>query len=151
MLQSALYHYADLRYSDSTKFPIIFPQNLLFSMLWYVPRIWNSFICTYLPNPVFIRLVLTIGRLNDIKLHGIISESDAACYDRDHPRYPYKSHGQWLKATYGMAACIIILLFNGIFSFLTTPFDYQDFLVAYVEVSSTHLLPQERRMDSKTW
>lgn len=91
------------------------------------------------PSPRCILPMLNISRLNNVKLHGIISASDAACYDRNHPRYPYKSHGQWLKASYGMAACIIILLFNGVFSFLVTPFDYQDFLVAYISVSQSQM------------
>ncbi|KIM96928.1 hypothetical protein OIDMADRAFT_169710 [Oidiodendron maius Zn] len=72
--------------------------------------------------------------LNDVKSHESVSEAQAACYNRDHPRYPYKSHGQWLRATYGMAACIILLLFNGVFAFLVDPFDYQNFLVAYIAV-----------------
>ncbi|TVY90714.1 Arginine permease [Lachnellula willkommii] len=38
--------------------------------------------------------------LKEAKLYGNASESQTACYDRSHPRYPYKSHGQWLKASY---------------------------------------------------
>lgn len=75
-------------------------------------------------------------RLDDVKTHESVSEAQAACYDRNHPRYPYKSHGQWLRASFGMAACIIIFFFSGVFSFLVEPFDYQNFLVSYISVSS---------------
>lgn len=56
-------------------------------------------------------------------------------YDRENPRYPYKSHFQWLKAFYGMVACIILLLFNGVGAFLQNPFDIHQFISAYISVS----------------
>ena len=34
-----------------------------------------------------------------------------------------------------MSACLILVLFNGVFSFLVKPFDYQNFLVGYISVS----------------
>ena len=55
-------------------------------------------------------------------------------YDRDHPRYPYKSHGQWLKALYGMIACAIIVAFNGVGLILQKPFYVLHFLGSYVGV-----------------
>jgi amino acid transporter len=72
--------------------------------------------------------------LEDAKLYGNTSESQAASYDRDHPLYPYKSHGQWLKGCYGMAACIILILFNGLAAFLD-PFNVRKFVSAYISVS----------------
>ena len=72
-------------------------------------------------------------RLLEVK-HSNISAAQVACYDRNHPRYPYKSHGQWLKACYGMTSCIILLLFNGINCFLTRPFDKVGFVVSYIGV-----------------
>jgi amino acid transporter len=73
-------------------------------------------------------------RLEDAKLYGNTSESQAANYDRDHPLYPYKSHGQWLKGCYGMVACIILTLFNGVTAFLD-PFNVRKFVSAYISVS----------------
>ena len=76
-----------------------------------------------------------MSRLEDVKMYGNASEAQAASYDRDHPRYPYKSHGQWLKACYGLVACIILVLFNGVGSFLETPFDTDRFIASYIGVS----------------
>lgn len=78
----------------------------------------------------------TNDRLEDTKLYGNASERQAAHYDRDHPRYPYKSHGQWLKGFYGMAACIILVTFNGVSAFLERPFDVRRFIASYVSVCS---------------
>jgi hypothetical protein len=75
-------------------------------------------------------------RLEDVKTYGNTSEAQAEIYDRNHPRYPYKSHGQWLKACYGMVSCIILVLFNGIGPFLERPFDVHRFIASYISVSS---------------
>jgi yeast amino acid transporter len=56
-------------------------------------------------------------------------------YDRNHPRYPYKSHGQWLKAAYGMVATMILVVFNGIGPFFENPFDGRTFVASYISVS----------------
>ncbi|KAH8673457.1 proline-specific permease [Xylariales sp. PMI_506] len=72
--------------------------------------------------------------LEDAKLFGNTSEAQAASYDRDNELYPYKSHGQWLKAGYGMVACTILVLFNGIVAFLEEPFDVNRFISAYISV-----------------
>ncbi|RDW92329.1 proline-specific permease [Coleophoma crateriformis] len=78
--------------------------------------------------------------LNDFKLYGNTSESQAASYDRNHPRYPYKSHGQWVKAAYGMTACIILLIFNGVGSFLNDPFNANKFVASYIGIPVFFLL-----------
>ncbi len=75
-------------------------------------------------------------RLDDAKLYGNTSESQAASYDRDHPLYPYKSHGQWLKASYGLVACIVLILFNGVGAFIE-PFSVRKFVSAYISVCSS--------------
>lgn len=85
-------------------------------------------------------------------MYGNASEVQAATYDRNHPRYPYKSHGQWLKACYGMVACTILLLFNGITPFLERPFDVRRFIASYISVSPDHALVQvpsstDKRLD----
>ncbi|KAK0610419.1 amino acid transporter [Bombardia bombarda] len=72
--------------------------------------------------------------LDDAKLFGNTSELQAASYDRDNQLYPYKSHGQWLKACYGMVACIILLLFNGVAAFVDSPFNYRKFISAYISL-----------------
>jgi yeast amino acid transporter len=76
-----------------------------------------------------------MGRLEEAKLYGNASEAQAASYDRDNPFYPYKSHGQWLKACYGLVACILVVLFNGISAFLERPFNVRQFISAYIGVS----------------
>ncbi|KAL2127208.1 hypothetical protein VTI74DRAFT_11104 [Chaetomium olivicolor] len=77
--------------------------------------------------------------LEDAKLYGNTSESQAASYDRDHPLYPYKSHGQWLKACYGMVACIILILFNGVAAFIE-PFNIRKFVSAYISLPTFLIL-----------
>ena len=77
----------------------------------------------------------TVCSLEDVKKSGNTSEAQAASYDRNHPRYPYKSHGQWLKGCYGMVGCIVLVLFNGISAFLRRPFDVRKFMAAYIGVS----------------
>ncbi|KAH8812741.1 proline-specific permease [Xylogone sp. PMI_703] len=72
--------------------------------------------------------------LEEVKLYGNASEAQAAMYDRNNPRYPYKSHGQWLKAAYGMIASIILLVFNGISAFLEDPFDVRRFIASYIAI-----------------
>ncbi|KAL2024839.1 hypothetical protein VTK56DRAFT_5660 [Thermocarpiscus australiensis] len=71
--------------------------------------------------------------LEDAKLYGNTSESQAASYDRDNPLYPYKSHGQWLKACYGLVACTILVLFNGVGAFIE-PFNVRKFVSAYISL-----------------
>jgi len=80
----------------------------------------------------------TKSRLEEAKLYGNTSEAQAASYDRNHPLYPYKSHGQWLKAAFGLVACIILTLFNGVSAFIT-PFSPRKFVSAYISVSETPL------------
>lgn len=82
-------------------------------------------------------------RLDEAKQYGNTSQTQAATYDRNHVRYPYKSHAQWLKAGYGMVACVILLLFNGVDAFLTTPFDARTFIASYISVC--HSLQQINR------
>ncbi|XWW92698.1 hypothetical protein V2A60_000623 [Cordyceps javanica] len=62
------------------------------------------------------------------------SAAQAASYDRDSPLYPYKSHGQWLKAFYGFAGSCILLLFNGVPAFLERPFNVRKFVSAYIGI-----------------
>ncbi|OAA66292.1 proline-specific permease [Cordyceps fumosorosea ARSEF 2679] len=62
------------------------------------------------------------------------SAAQAASYDRDSPLYPYKSHGQWLKAFYGLAGSCVLLIFNGVPAFLEKPFNVRKFVSAYVGI-----------------
>jgi amino acid transporter len=75
-----------------------------------------------------------ISRLDEAQKYGNNPQTQAGVYDRNHPRYPYKSHAQWLKACYGMVACIILLIFNGANAFLTDPFDVRTFIASYLSV-----------------
>lgn len=91
--------------------------------------------------PSFERANLNIiNRLEDVKVYGNTSEAQAAAYDRNHPRYPYKSHGQWLKACYGLVSCTILVMFNGIGPFLEEPFNVRRFIASYIGVSLSHIL-----------
>ena len=76
------------------------------------------------------------NRLEHVKNYGNASEAQVAMYDRDNPRYPYKSHGQWLKACYGLVACTLLVLFNGVGPFLEHPFDTRRFIASYIGVGS---------------
>jgi amino acid transporter len=78
---------------------------------------------------------LTNNSLEDAKLRGNTSEAQSASYDRNHPRYPYKSHGQWLRAAYGCSACVILVAFNGIKAFLQNPFSKRELVAQYISVS----------------
>jgi yeast amino acid transporter len=62
------------------------------------------------------------------------SEAQAATYERNNPRYPYKSHSQWLKAAYGFSACVILVLFNGVNAFVENPFGVREFIASYIGV-----------------
>jgi amino acid transporter len=73
-------------------------------------------------------------RLDEAQKYGNSPQTQAGIYDRNHPRYPYKSHAQWLKAGFGMVACIILLVFNGVNAFLTDPFDIRTFIASYISV-----------------
>ncbi|EQK99740.1 proline-specific permease [Ophiocordyceps sinensis CO18] len=73
--------------------------------------------------------------LQSAKLYGNVSEAQAASYDRSNSLYPYKSHGQWLKASYGMVASIILVLLNGVPAFLENPFNVPNFVSAYISAS----------------
>lgn len=74
-------------------------------------------------------------RLEQVKRYGNASEAQAASYDRNHPGYPYKSHGQWLKAAYGLIASIVLVTFNGAVCFVQRPFGLRQFIASYISVS----------------
>lgn len=67
-------------------------------------------------------------------MYGNTSEAQAAAYDRNNPAYPYKSHGQWLKASYGLFACSVLVVFNGVGAFLQRPFATRTFISSYISV-----------------
>jgi len=59
---------------------------------------------------------------------------DLRVYDRGDDRfYPYRSHGQYLRAWYGMCGCFLIVLFNGWSSFVS-PMSIDDFLASYINI-----------------
>lgn len=55
-------------------------------------------------------------------------------YDRSHPRYPYRSHGQYLRAYYAVFACSLFVIFNGWRTFIT-PVSIEDIFGCYIAVS----------------
>ncbi|ORX97604.1 amino acid permease/ SLC12A domain-containing protein [Clohesyomyces aquaticus] len=54
-------------------------------------------------------------------------------YDRNCPQYPYRSHGQWLRALYAFVACSLFILFNGWRTFVS-PMHTADFVACYVPI-----------------
>jgi len=94
--------------------------------------------------------ILIHARLADVKLYGNASEVQAAMYDRDNPRYPYKSHGQWLKACYGLVACILLVIFNGVGPFLEHPFDTRRFVASYIGVRLLYSLFARETLEANT-
>ncbi|KAI1425703.1 amino acid permease-domain-containing protein [Xylaria sp. FL1777] len=54
-------------------------------------------------------------------------------YDRQNPQYPYRSHGQWLRAVYGLFGCSVLVLFNGWRTF-SAPFSAGDFVACYIGI-----------------
>ncbi|KAN0082315.1 Amino acid permease domain containing protein [Elaphomyces granulatus] len=61
-------------------------------------------------------------------------DQDLRAYDRDDDRfYPYRSHGQYLRAWYGMCGSFLIVLFNGWSSFVS-PMSNDDFLASYINI-----------------
>lgn len=133
------------------------PFPVLLCTQQFAQRTFTSLERKSLPEPgTRKRLTISPYRLEDAKMYGNTSESQAASYDRDNPLYPYKSHGryysllvnllchgmliflvkigQWLKACYGLVACIILILFNGVSAFIE-PFSIRKFVAAYISVS----------------
>lgn len=102
----------------------------------------SPFLSFFFPTVVVSSTNATNDRLEDTKHYNNASERQAAHYNRDHPRYPYKSHGQWLKGFYGMAACIILVTFNGVAAFLERPFDVRRFVASYISVYFPPCFPQ---------
>jgi amino acid permease len=60
---------------------------------------------------------------------------DLQAYNRHNRHYPFKSRGQWLKASYGILGCCLLAFFNGWRS-LVIPFSPADFIASYVSVST---------------
>jgi amino acid transporter len=63
----------------------------------------------------------------------LISTPDGIFLNRNASDYPYKSHGQWARAAYAIAGCVLLATFNGWRSFLS-PFSHADFLAAYMAI-----------------
>ncbi|OAA47255.1 proline-specific permease [Beauveria brongniartii RCEF 3172] len=105
--------------------------------LYVASRVLHTLALRGQTGPEFItrRLHLALPALLEVaKMSEDMSAAQAASYDRDSPLYPYKSHGQWLKAFYGLAGSCILLLFNGIPAFLEKPFNVRKFVSAYVGI-----------------
>ncbi len=55
-------------------------------------------------------------------------------YNRSSPQYPYRSHGQYLRAWYALVGCLLFIVFNGWRTFVL-PMTVDDFLGCYIAVS----------------
>ncbi|OCK74629.1 hypothetical protein K432DRAFT_310354, partial [Lepidopterella palustris CBS 459.81] len=54
-------------------------------------------------------------------------------YDRNFRQYPYKSHGQWLRACYAITGCSLFILFNGWRTFVQ-PINVADLIACYIPI-----------------
>jgi hypothetical protein len=95
--------------------------------------------CTYKLQSTYVLsswiLTYSVNRAARGEDQRIDPNQDLRAYDRDDDCfYPYKSHGQYLRAWYGMCGCFLIVLFNGWQSFVS-PMSIDDFLASYINVS----------------
>ncbi|TVY83805.1 Lysine/arginine permease [Lachnellula suecica] len=67
------------------------------------------------------------------------AEQDLQAFNRRNRHYPFKSRGQWLKASYGLVGCCLLAFFNGWRSFVS-PFSAADFVASYISVSLNHII-----------
>ena len=80
--------------------------------------------------------IYSVGRAARGEDPRIQPNQDHRAYNRDDDHfYPYKSHGQYLRAWYGMCGTFLFALFNGWRSFVS-PMGTADFLASYINVSS---------------
>ena len=71
---------------------------------------------------------------------GVDRDQDRNAYNRKATRtYPYKSHGQYLRACYGLVSCGAMAFFNGWRS--VSPFSAADFFASYISVRCKPLAP----------
>ncbi|KAH8892810.1 hypothetical protein GQ53DRAFT_763933 [Thozetella sp. PMI_491] len=61
-------------------------------------------------------------------------------YNRDSPQYPYRSHGQYLRAWYALISCVLFILFNGWRTFVQ-PMSIEDFIGCYISIKFWGLNP----------
>ncbi|KIV98522.1 uncharacterized protein PV09_09674 [Verruconis gallopava] len=54
-------------------------------------------------------------------------------YRRKGSQYPYRSHGQWLRAAYGLLGTSLFVIFNGWRVFMP-PFQVADFVASYISI-----------------
>ena len=56
-----------------------------------------------------------------------------SAFNRDDKQYPYRTHGQLARAYYGLAFCILLIVFNNWRAFVP-PFNTPDFIASYIGV-----------------
>jgi amino acid transporter len=70
------------------------------------------------------------GRLDD-ELN--LTPETRTHYDRNAPRYPYRTHLQWIRAVYALVGCTILLIFHG-WRTLLSPVIVDDFVASYIPI-----------------
>ncbi|KAH0565197.1 hypothetical protein GP486_001413 [Trichoglossum hirsutum] len=76
---------------------------------------------------------------------------DLRFYNREDDRfYPYKTHGQYLRAIYGICGCGLFVLFNGWRSFVP-PMNIADFFSSYINIPVFVLIFIAYRINSQGW
>ena len=79
-------------------------------------------------------LIYSVNRAASGNDQGIDENQNLRAYNREDDSYPYKSHGQYLRAWYGMCGCFLIVFFNG-WSSCVSPMSIDDFFASYINVS----------------
>lgn len=76
-------------------------------------------------------------------------------YKRNARQYPYRSHLQWIRATYGFIGCALMILFQG-WRTLLPPMSIRDFFATYIAIvlfillSSVYYI-KDRGFNPRNW
>ncbi|KAN0072293.1 Amino acid permease domain containing protein [Elaphomyces granulatus] len=81
----------------------------------------------------YLRFYKCVNRAASGNDQGIDENQNLRAYNREDDSYPYKSHGQYLRAWYGMCGCFLIVFFNG-WSSCVSPMSIDDFFASYINI-----------------
>jgi len=99
----------------------------------------------------YLRFYKCLKNATDGKDGRISPNQDLAAYDRDNSQlYPYRSHGQYLRAWYGLFGSFMIAIFNGWESFVS-PMEVDDFIASYISIPIFLLIVLGYRVMLDSW
>jgi len=81
----------------------------------------------------YLRFYKCVNRAASGNDQGIDENQNLRAYNREDDSYPYKSHGQYLRAWYGMCGCFLMAFFNG-WSSCVFPMSINDFFASYISI-----------------